>query len=194
VIVIEQVNAESVDTVESQLPADSSPIPAATEPVANASTANAVPTPIDPTTAMLMMQQQTMMQQNLIQQQNLAQQQHVQSMERAANQDRAERAAAQERSDRQAGLERGNILAVQSAHSEASQAMHLSATTTTQALTADNVADTDHDDTLETIILPKEDDNRSASRTKDSVAPQLSALSLKQLRGAYTHLSKLCAI
>jgi redox-regulated HSP33 family molecular chaperone len=67
------------------------------------------------------------------------QQQHMQHMERDAHQERAERAAAQERADRQASLERANILSIQSAHSEASHAMQLSAVNTTQVLAANNI-------------------------------------------------------
>jgi flagellar basal body-associated protein FliL len=141
VTVIGEVERASFETVEreSQPAMTQSPMPVASEPQANAPTANAVPTVGDPTAAMLLMQQQNMMQQNLIQQQNMVQQQHMQHMERDAHQERAERAAAQERADRQASLERANILSIQSAHSEASHAMQLSAVNTTQVLAANNI-------------------------------------------------------
>jgi hypothetical protein len=199
-------------------------VPMANAPVANVPTANASPIPADSgTKTLLLMQQQTAMQQSLVQQQSMMQQQHMQHMEREAHQERAERAAAQERADRQASLERVHI---HSAHSEVTPALQAAnAIPTAEALaanstdeppdtlarqsTAEMVAVLRHkgynvtdepgiaEDTSVQEAHPKEDDNRSPSRTEDSVpvvqqtafsASALSALSVKQLRGAYTPL------
>jgi hypothetical protein len=131
----------------------------------------------------------------------MMQQQHMQHMEREAHQERAERAAAQERADRQASLERAHIAVIEAAHSEVTPTLRpANAIPTAEALAAngtDEPPDTlAQQSSAEQAAVqearPKEDDNRSPSRTKDSVVQQtaftasaLSALSVKQLRGAY---------
>jgi hypothetical protein len=177
-------------------------VPMANAPVAKVPTANASPIPADPNTkTLLLMQQQTAMQQSLVQQQSMMQQQHMQHMEREAHQERAERAAAQERADRQASLERAHIAVIEAAHSEVTPTLRpANAIPTAEALAAngtDEPPDTlAQQSSAEQAAVqearPKEDDNRSPSRTKDSVVQQtaftasaLSALSVKQLRGAY---------
>jgi flagellar basal body-associated protein FliL len=204
VTVIEAEERATFDTLQSK----QSPMPVArSESAANAPTANAVPAPVDPSAAVLLMQQQTMAQQNLIQQQTMMQQLHMQHMEREAHQERAERAASQERGDRQASLERTHIHAAQATHSEASLAMQRNRIPTAQAngqravpldTTGDGkvdsvLADTNGDGNLDTIIAldhskqqaqPKEDDSRSASSPTAPGESKLSMLTVKQLRGA----------
>jgi hypothetical protein len=137
-------------------------------------------------------------------------------MEREAHLERAERAAAQEKADRQASLEHVHT---HPAHSDVTPVLQANSIPTTVPLAANSTEPTDAltrqstaemaavlrhkgykvtdetgtaEDTSVQEAHPKEDDSRSPSRTKDSVAQRtvfsasaLSTLSVKQLRGAH---------